>query len=39
MKLYSLLGVVITFLALLYLFNLAGQRIDTQRSPNYFLEK
>ena len=39
MKLNSLLGAIIAFLVLLYLFYLAGQRTDTQRPPNYFLTK
>jgi hypothetical protein len=33
MKLYALLGVIIAFLFLGYLFNLAGKRIDSQRLP------
>jgi hypothetical protein len=34
MKSYSRLATIIAILVLLYLFNLAGHRIDTQRPPS-----
>ena len=39
MKSYSRLGTLIAFLVLLYLFNLAGHRTDTQRPPSFSLTK
>lgn len=34
MKSYSRLATIIVFLIILYLFNLAGHRTDTQRPPS-----
>lgn len=39
MKSYTNVAAIIVFLFLLYLFNIAGHRTDTQRPPSYLLTK